>query len=89
MKMLIAALAIASMAGCSKGDTQASVSDGWGEADVKLVTLKDGTRCAALIGAYKGGIHCDWKHWFCLTPRVQPPRSGRLRRMVRPERKKI
>ena len=67
MKMLIAALAIASMAGCSndggsKGDTQASVSDGWGEADVKLVTLKDGTRCAALIGAYNGGIHCDWKH---------------------------
>jgi len=63
MKMLIVVLAIsAALAGCSKGDTQASVSDGWGEADVKLVTLKDGTRCATLIGAYKGGIHCDWKH---------------------------
>lgn len=62
MKIVIFALVIAgALAGCSKGDTQASISDGWGDADVKLVTLKDGTRCAVLIGLYKGGIHCDWK----------------------------
>ncbi len=63
MKMTIILLAITGLlAGCSKCETQTTISDGWGEADVKLVILKDGTRCAALIGAYKGGIHCDWKH---------------------------
>ena len=51
-------LLTAVLAGCSKGEN--TVSDGWGEADVKSVTLKDGTRCAVLIGAYKGGITCDW-----------------------------
>lgn len=64
MKMLIVALATAAaLAGCGKsGNTQAHVSDGYGEGEVKLVMLQDGTRCAVLIGYSKGGIHCDWKH---------------------------
>lgn len=58
--MLVISAAI--VAACSKGDTQATISDGWGDADIKLVTLKDGTRYAALVGVYKGGITCDWEH---------------------------
>lgn len=58
--VLLGALAGCSGIGESKGDTQAQVSDGLAEADIKLVVLKDGTRCAVLIGSYKGAIHCSW-----------------------------
>lgn len=59
---LISLVSLLSVACVNKqGDTQASVSDGYGSGDVVLVHLKDGTRCAALIGYYKGAIHCDWR----------------------------
>jgi hypothetical protein len=35
-------------------------SDGT-SAHVSLVKLEDGTRCAVVVGMYKGGISCDWK----------------------------
>jgi hypothetical protein len=35
-------------------------SDGT-SAHVSLVRLEDGTRCAVVVGMYKGGISCDWK----------------------------
>lgn len=58
----VSALIVLLGVACSKqGDTQATISDGNGVGDVVLVHLKDGTRCAALIGTYKGAIHCDWK----------------------------
>ena len=57
---LITILVLLVTAGCSKGQTQAEVSNGFGSADVKLVELKDGTKCAVMIGARKGGIDCDW-----------------------------
>ncbi len=31
------------------------------KARVEEYALKDGTRCAVLIGSGKGGISCDWK----------------------------
>lgn len=37
------------------------IAGGGGGGNVQLVTLKDGTRCAVLIGYYKGGITCDWR----------------------------
>lgn len=37
------------------------VSDSFGSGDVQLVTLSDGTKCAVLIGMYKGAISCNWK----------------------------
>lgn len=36
------------------------VSDGLGSASIKEYSLSDGTKCAVLIGVYKGGITCDW-----------------------------
>lgn len=30
-------------------------------AHVSVVKLEDGTRCAVVVGMYKGGISCDWK----------------------------
>ncbi len=54
-------LSVAVLSGCAGGGAEeAVVSDGWGSADVRLVKLSDGTRCAVLIGSYKGGITCDW-----------------------------
>jgi hypothetical protein len=32
-----------------------------GHAEVKMITLPDGTRCAILVGPYKGAVDCDWK----------------------------
>lgn len=29
---------------------------------VQEVTLKDGTKCAVLIGSQRGGISCNWKN---------------------------
>lgn len=58
---LITLISFFAVACAKQGDIQAIVSDGNGSGDVALVHLKDGTRCAVLIGAYKGSIHCDWK----------------------------
>jgi hypothetical protein len=45
----------------SSEGTQAKVSNAWGNADVKLITLNDGTKCAVLIGYGIGSINCNWK----------------------------
>ena len=37
------------------------VSNGEGTAIVQEVTLFDGTKCATLVGYYKGAISCGWK----------------------------
>lgn len=61
MKKLILLLAIV-ISGCgATPDSEAYVSNGWGAADIKLVSLSDGTRCAVLVGTYKGAISCNWK----------------------------
>ena len=64
MNKIIIILPILALAACggnqSSSTSATTVSDGWGSADVTLVTLRDGTRCATLVGAYKGGITCDW-----------------------------
>ena len=44
----------------SKGGETVYGSDGT-SAHVSLVKLEDGTRCAVVVGMYKGGISCDWK----------------------------
>ena len=36
------------------------ISDGMGSAAIREITLPSGTRCAALIGYYKGALTCDW-----------------------------
>ena len=60
---------LALLAGCGSGvkDTQADtghhgtrVSNGYGTGTIYLVVLEDGTKCAALIGEYKGAISCNW-----------------------------
>lgn len=38
-----------------------SVGGSGGEAEVKVVTLDDGTKCAILVGYSKGAISCNWK----------------------------
>jgi len=38
------------------------VSNGASEGEVREIALRDGTRCAVLVGGYKGGITCDWGH---------------------------
>lgn len=43
------------LAGCG------NVSGVGGSADVIEYYLDDGTRCAILVGAYKGSIDCNWK----------------------------
>ena len=57
-KILCAAIALL-LAACSQQSTVTSV-DG-ARADVRMVTLEDGTRCAVLIGVYKGALSCDWR----------------------------
>lgn len=32
------------------------------DGEVTEVTLKDGTRCAVLLGYNRGGISCDWEN---------------------------
>lgn len=62
LRLGVTALIMLLSAACGKqGDTQATISDGADKGDVVLVTLKDGTRCAVLIGLKKGAISCDWK----------------------------
>jgi hypothetical protein len=58
------------VAGCySNGPSKAKVENNGsvsiesmgGSGTVDLVTMRDGTKCAVLIGYYKGAIHCDWR----------------------------
>lgn len=60
-KVLIVVAALA-LAGCSKLGTNGgtAVQGMGGSSSVQEVTLKDGTRCAVLIGYQKGGIDCGW-----------------------------
>jgi hypothetical protein len=56
------ALIVFSIVACGPLPTQGTPSAvTWG-GDVMEVTLKDGTRCAVLLGANRGGITCDWQH---------------------------
>lgn len=53
-------------AGCERQiitlpDGAVTVSDGNGAATVQLITLTDGTKCAAMVGYYKGAISCNWR----------------------------
>lgn len=64
MKTLAVILALAALVvACSAQGPAAimTVGNGEGSADVKIIKLDDGTRCAVLIGAYKAAISCDWK----------------------------
>jgi hypothetical protein len=58
-RILIAAAVAMALTGCAAKDDGA-VSSGGYSITVKEVTLSDGTRCAVAVGAYKGGIDCDW-----------------------------
>lgn len=61
MKIIFAILLLA-LAGCGSNDPNAKrVSDSGGAADVKLIELEDGTKCAVLIGYQKGALSCDWE----------------------------
>lgn len=62
MKIIFAILLLA-LAGCGRTPDPSvkRVSDGLGGADVKLVALEDGTKCAVLIGDRKGALSCDWE----------------------------
>ena len=58
--MLLVVLAPLSLIGCV--DTS-DIDGGFlkGSADVQLITLEDGTRCAVLIGHRRGALDCNWK----------------------------
>lgn len=59
-RVLCGILVVLSVAACDRTTTQ-TVSNGGGAAGIQLVTLEDGTRCAAMVGYQKGGISCNWK----------------------------
>ena len=53
-----------SLTGCGVGAPPATeVGGGFmkGSADVSIITLQDGTRCAVLIGDRRGALDCNWK----------------------------
>lgn len=58
---------VLALVGCSQGHPPQpsangiAVSNGDGQAEIQVVTLRDGTRCAVLIGYRKGAISCDWR----------------------------
>jgi hypothetical protein len=61
MKTAIALVLAFLVAGCSETSPGAiDVSGSGGFAEVKIVTMQDGTKCAVLSGYKKGGIDCDW-----------------------------
>lgn len=56
--------ALVLLAGCAKTDSsllppKAQVGLSYGR--VVVVTLDDGTRCAAIDSYYGGGIDCEWR----------------------------
>jgi len=59
-------LIVTALAGCSYAPeetaTGISVGAAGGSVEVQEVRLKDGTRCAVIIGYEKGAISCDWSH---------------------------
>ena len=59
MKKYALVLALA-LAGCTS-ENAIEVSSYTGGGEVQLITLKNGTRCAVLIGFQKGAISCDWE----------------------------
>lgn len=64
MKALIAVIAASLLVGCAARDndpSRQSVAGAGGSGEVKEVFLSDGTRCAVVIGYYKGAITCDWQ----------------------------
>jgi len=64
MKILLGIIVISVISGCSSGasvDENGVVSDAGSNASVTLITLKDGTKCAVLVGANKGALSCDWR----------------------------
>lgn len=58
---LLGGLSCLLISGCSPSLGATDVSGSLGGAEVKIVTLDDGTKCAVLIGYQKGAISCDWK----------------------------
>ncbi len=61
MKRLLLVATIAALSGCTMTSPGAQdVSGSAGGAEVKVITLDDGTRCAVLVGYQKGAISCDW-----------------------------
>jgi hypothetical protein len=61
MKRILVAVVVAMVVtGCAAKDDSAVSTNGGYSISVKEVTLSDGTRCAVAVGAYKGGIDCDW-----------------------------
>ncbi len=58
--LLVAALVIGTVA-CGTTPGAIEVSGAFGQAEVTLIHLEDGTRCAVLVGTNKGALSCDWK----------------------------
>ena len=68
MKKLILLISLLALMSCDNMHTTTTenirgdivVGNSWGSGAVTEILLEDGTRCAVLIGGYKGGISCDW-----------------------------
>ena len=68
MRTIIVLVCVALLVGCESRPQPpvttphgVTVPDTQGAASVHLIVLSDGTRCAALVGYYRGSISCDWK----------------------------
>jgi len=64
--MMLVALAPLFLIGCeqgTKGAHRRQVDGGFmkGSAEVNMITLEDGTKCAVLIGHRRGALDCNWK----------------------------
>ncbi len=63
MRKLLAMAAAVLLAACTR--TVEPMPDGTigigNTTTVHSITLSDGTRCAVLVGTYRGGISCNWR----------------------------
>ena len=64
-RISILAAATLLLAGCSYAPAETAtginVTAGGGSGEVQEITLKDGTRCAVVMGYEKGAISCNWR----------------------------
>jgi len=67
MKWWLFAIAVVCLTGCGTPipaykpiDAKGQLIESSEYAEIRLVTLEEGTRCVIVLGLYKAAISCDW-----------------------------